>query len=198
MFRLTRAKIIPECRLSPARNTPARQVSDEERRLDMVARFRNSVIWRHPVVVAVSAVFHVCLFAAPILLVAHNMMIAQAGWVALPSVPDWFADLMTIAVLVCAVFFLVRRIALPKVAAISSPVDYCVLLLAVMPFLTGFLAYHQLFDYKTVITLHALAGDLLLIALPFTKVGHMVFFFFSRLTMAGEFCMGRGRRTWAA
>ena len=104
---------------------------------------------------------------------------------------------MTIIVLACCLFFLVRRIAIPKVAAISGSNDYGVLFLTGMPYLTGFLAYHQLFDYKTMLTLHVFTGDLMLIALPFTKVGHMVFFFFARRTLGGEYGLGRGSRVWS-
>jgi len=128
---------------------------------------------------------------------AHNLLLRRAFGLGLPSIPDGLADFMTVIVLGGALFFLVRRIAIPKVAAISCADDYGVLLLTVMPYLTGFLAYHQLFDYKTVLTLHALTGDLMLIALPFTKVGHMVFFFFVRLTLGGEYGVGRARRIWS-
>lgn len=197
LFSLTRKKDIVLCPVTPTKDKPAPSISDEERKLDLIARFQNSVIGRHPVMVAVSTIFHVSLFAAPLLLMAHNTMIASVIGIGLPSIPDGLADLLTIAVLAGAAFFLVRRIAVPKVMSISSPYDYGVLILTVLPFLTGFLAYHQVFDYKSMLTLHALTGDLLLIALPFTKVGHMVFFFFSRLHMAGEYCLGRGSRTWS-
>lgn len=197
LFRLTREKEVVLCPVTiSTKDKPAPTVSAEERKLDRIARFQNSVIGQHPVMVAVSTVFHVCLFASPLLLLAHNVMLSSAIGIRLPAIPDGLANLMTILVLAGAVFFLVRRIAVPKVAAISSAYDYGVLFLTLMPFLTGFLAYHQLFHYKSVLTLHILTGDILLIALPFTKVGHMVFFFFSRLHIAGEYCLGRGSRTW--
>jgi len=47
------------------------------------------------------------------------------------------------------------------------------------------------------LTLHVFAGDLMLMALPFTKVGHMVFFFFVRMTMGGEYSLGHGNRIWS-
>mgnify|MGYP001616702734 CR=1 FL=1 len=197
LYRLTRPKEVVLCPVTVQKERPAPSISEEERKLDRIARFQNTMLGRHPVMIIVSTVFHVSLFAAPLLLMAHNQMLRRAIGIGLPSMPDGLADLMTVLVLGCAVFFLVRRIAVPKVAAISYAVDYGVLFLTVMPFLTGFLAYHQLFDYKSVITLHALTGDLLLIALPFTKVGHMVFFFFSRLTIGSEFSTGRGSRTWS-
>ena len=106
-------------------------------------------------------------------------------------------DAMTIVVLACALFFLFRRLAVPRVRAVSARSDYLVLLLAAAPFLTGFMAYRQWFDYRTVIIIHMLAGELLLIAIPFTKLVHMIFFLFARLFMTGEFNVWGGSRTWS-
>ena len=171
--------------------------SEEERKLDRIARIKNSVFVQHPVMSLVSVVFHFCLFVTPLFLLAHNSMIESAFGIMPPSLPEGLTDLMTIIVLACGLFFLIRRIAVPKVAAISSGYDYIVLLITILPYLTGFLAYHQLFTYKIMMTLHIFAGEIMLIALPFTKIGHMVFFFFSRLALEGEYCLGRGRRTWS-
>ena len=79
---------------------------------------------------------------------------------------------------------------LPVISEVSN--------IAALPFLTGFLAYHQWFTYKTVITLHALTGELMLIAIPFTKLSHMVFFFFVRGFVASEHSVARGDRVWSA
>ena len=196
LFRLTEKKVAQFCPMKTTKDTPASAVSLEEVKLEKIAKFENSVLFRHPVMTLVSAIFHVSVFVAPILLMGHNVLLHNAFGMSLPSIPDGLADFMTIVVLLCGMFFLVRRIAVPKVAAISSGYDYVVLLVAIMPFLTGFLAYHQLFDYKSIMTVHIVAGELMLIALPFTKVGHMVFFFFSRLSMSGEHSLGRGNRTW--
>jgi nitrate reductase gamma subunit len=198
LIQLTEKTEIPSLPVAPVnpKKKPEPPVVTEEQQLEKIARFQNSVLVRHPVMTVVSTMFHICLFVTPILLLAHNVMLRSAIGIGLPSIPDGLADLLTIAVMGGGLFFLVRRIAVPKVAAISGGYDYLVLLLTIAPYLTGFLAYHHLLNYRTMITLHILAGNILLIALPFTKVGHMVFFFFSRIYMAGEFCLGRGTRTW--
>jgi hypothetical protein len=82
------------------------------------------------------------------------------------------------------------------VQAISTLADYVLLAAVMAPFLTGFFAYHHIFDYKTIITLHLLAGNIMLIVLPFSKISHMVFFFFVRLLIGSEFGPGRGSREW--
>jgi len=143
-----------------------------------------------------SILFHVCLFAAPLLALGHSLEIYRAWGITPPSLPEPLIDTMTALVLVCGVFFLMRRLVLPRVQAISSASDYVLLACVMAPFLTGFCAYHQWFNYQTVITLHLLAGNLMLIVLPFTKIGHMVFFFFVRLYIGSEFGPASGSRTW--
>ncbi|MEI7437489.1 MAG: hypothetical protein WCL16_11870 [bacterium] len=198
LFRITQKRDLVLCPVANQKDQPLSPSTLEERKLDKIARLQNSLLSRHFVMITVSTVFHLCLFAAPVLLLAHNLMFYRASGIRLPCLPDGLADLMTILVLACALFFLMRRIAIPRVAAISSRDDYAVLFLAIAPYLTGFFAYHQLlFDYKTVLTMHIFTGDLLLIALPFTKIGHMAFFFFSRLTIASEHSAGCGSRIWS-
>lgn len=174
----------------------ARTLSPEERTLDRLARFQQSAFAVHPVMFFVSILFHACLFAAPLLALGHSLEIYRAWGIAPPSLPEPLIDIMTAIVLACGIFFLMRRLVLPRVQAISSPADFVLLGCVMAPFVTGFCAYHQWFDYTTVITLHLLAGNLMLIVLPFTKIGHMVFFFFVRLCIGSEFGPSRGRRDW--
>jgi nitrate reductase gamma subunit len=197
LFRLTRRKEWPVLGLQDEKSVRMRATSADERKLDAVAGLRNSVLGKHPVMAVASTLFHAALVLSAVFLMAHNLLLRQAFGIRLPSLPDGLADFLTAVVLAGGIFFLVRRLAVPKVAAISSGIDYGVLLLTVVPYLTGFLAHHQLGDYKTVIMVHMLSGNIMLIALPFTKIGHMVFFFFSRIALAGEYCLGRGSRTWA-
>jgi nitrate reductase gamma subunit len=195
LYRLTVRK---ERSLSASAASSIRRLSPEEQTLDRLARFQQSAFATHPVMFFVSILFHVCLFAAPLLALGHSLEVYRAWGITPPSLPEPLIDSMTAVVLACGVFFLMRRLILPRVQAISSAADYILLVCVMAPFLTGFCAYHQWFDYRTVITLHLLAGNLMLIVLPFTKIGHMVFFFFVRLYIGSEFGPARGSRIWKA
>ncbi|MBU2054150.1 MAG: hypothetical protein KJ936_05630 [Proteobacteria bacterium] len=154
-------------------------------------------LWKtDPLMMIVTSVFHVCLILAPIFLLGHNMLLDQSWGLSLWSLPESFTNGLTIVVLICAAFFMMRRLFLARVRAITSFHDYFVLLIAVAPFLTGFLAYHQWFDYRIVMILHILAGELMLITIPFTKLGHMLFFFLYRFFIGSEYSFTRGNRTW--
>jgi len=158
---------------------------------------RQWTLWKtDPLMMIATSVFHVCLILAPIFLLGHNILLDQSWGVSLGHLPESFTDGLTIAVLICASFFLMRRLFLARVRSITSLYDYVVLLIAVAPFLTGFLAYHQWFDYHIIMILHILAGELMLITIPFTKLGHMLFFFLYRFLIGSEYSFTRGSRTW--
>lgn len=159
-------------------------------------RLKLSILGISPVTVTVSTVFHVCLLITPLFVLGHNDLIDLSWNISLFSFSETVTDTLTVVFLVCAAFFLLRRIFLPRLRAISSFYDYLVLFLAIMPFLTGFLAYHQLYDYRTVMILHMLFGELMLMAIPFTKLVHMVFFFLNRFLIVNEHTLGKGSRIY--
>jgi nitrate reductase gamma subunit len=157
----------------------------------------NGTLWKtDPIMTVVTSVFHVFLILTPIFLLGHNILFGQSWGFSLWSMPESISDALTVVVLVCAGFFLARRLFLSRVRAITTAYDYLVLLIAVAPFLTGYFAYHQWFDYDTVMTLHILTGEIMLITIPFTKLGHMLFFFFYRFFIGSEYSFVKGARAW--
>ncbi len=158
---------------------------------------RFSVVFTHPVMTGVTVVFHVFLFVTPLFLLAHNKLLEESilGF-GLPSLSESTTDMLTIIYLACAFFFLARRIFVRRVRAISSLYDLFLWLVAVAPFLTGFLAYRQWFDYRTILIAHIIAGEAMLILIPFSKLGHMVYFFLYRVFIGSEYSFGQGRRAW--
>ncbi len=155
-----------------------------------------TILGTSPVTILVSSIFHICLIITPIFLLAHNILIEQAIGFSLFSFSERFTNWLTFIFLICAAFFLIRRIFLPRLRAISSFYDYMILLIITAPFLTGCLAYYQVFDYEILIILHMLSGELMLIAIPFTKIYHMVFFFIGRFVLIHQHTLGKGSRTW--
>jgi nitrate reductase gamma subunit len=62
--------------------------------------------------------------------------------------------------------------------------------------LTGILAYHQMGPYELMLPLHIALSETLLIVIPFSKLGHMLLFFFSRAFIGFELGARRGARSW--
>ena len=146
--------------------------------------------------VLVSIIFHLCLIMTPIFVLGHNVMLDTAFGISFISLPEQDTDIMTKFVLAGALMFIMRRLLLRRVRIISTVNDYLLLLIAVAPFVTGFMVYHHVLSYNTIILLHILSGELMLVTIPFSKFFHMVFFFVSRFMIVSEHSLGKPKRSW--
>ena len=134
-----------------------------------------TVNWRrHPVLTVVTFVFHIALVIAPIFLLAHVILLDEALNLSWWALPDAWADVLTVVVIIGCVFFLVRRLTQPEVKFVTSASDFVILAVVAAPFITGFIAYHQWIDYPVMMVLHVVAGEVLLVAMPFTRLSHML------------------------
>lgn len=156
----------------------------------------NKTVMKNPVVSILVYVFHICLIVLPIWIYQHVIYweISRFEWSWTP-LPEGLADVMTIVFIAIGVFFLIRRIVSPDVRLLSSFADYFILVVTLLPFLTGYFLAHGTLDhialFKTHMQLiHILSGELMLIMIPFTKLTHFILFFFSRGASSIEF----GRR----
>lgn len=140
--------------------------------------------------------FHLTLLAVPLFLNAHNIMWDEAFGVSLWSIPDAAADVMTIILIASAGFLIIRRIRRAEVRILTSTWDYTLLILTTAPFISGLFAYHQWGPYETLLILHILSAQVLLILIPFTKLSHMILFFFTRAFIGFEMGGRRGARSW--
>jgi nitrate reductase gamma subunit len=112
------------------------------------------------------------------------------------TLPEAAIDWLTVAFMAGCLFFLVRRLAAAEVRALTKPVDYLILALVAAPFVTAYLAYHQFFAYRTVLLVHMIVGEIAIMAVPFTKLGHMPFLLFARFFVRGEYALRPGNRRW--
>ncbi len=149
-----------------------------------------------PVISIVAFIFHICLLITPVFLVAHNIILKERWGVSLWTISESTADILTIILIACVVFYILRRIALPDVRLITTAYDYLLLAIVAAPFITGFLAYHQFSSYQFWIIVHVLSGEIMLIAIPFTKLSHMLLFFLTRAHIGSEMGQRRGAATW--
>jgi nitrate reductase gamma subunit len=147
-----------------------------------------SVGWRaKPIFTTVYFVFHIGLVITPIFLTGHAVLIKERLGLNWPSIPMGPADALTIGVICSVVFIAIRRIALPEVRIVTTFYDYLLLLISVAPFLTGFLIVHQAPGNQFWLYAHILSGEIMLVAIPFTKLYHVVGFFLSRAQIGYDF-----------
>jgi nitrate reductase gamma subunit len=153
--------------------------------------------WRkRPVLTVVTFVFHFCLLFVPIFLLSHVVLWDESWNLSWWTLPDGTADVMTVLVIAGCIFFLIRRISQPEVKFVTDWSDYLLLAIVAAPFVTGFLAYHQLITIKWMTIVHMLSGEIMLAAIPFTRFVHMIFSPLTRAYMGSEFGKVRHARDW--
>jgi nitrate reductase gamma subunit len=152
-----------------------------------------TVGWRfYKVLTVLVFSFHIGLVFTPLFLRAHNIILMERWGFSLWSLPEGVADFMTAVVIVSGVFLILRRIAFPQVRIITTAYDYLLLAIAMAPFITGFMAYHQAPGYQGWLIAHILSGEIMLVAIPLTKLSHFVLFFLSRAQLGMDFGIKRG------
>ena len=151
---------------------------------------------RHPLLTIVAFAFHICLLLTPIFLLAHVTLIDESWNVSWWTLPEGATQIMTLIVIAGCVFFLVRRIVSPEVHYVTYASDYIMLAIIAAPFVTGFFAYYQWFEYQIFMILHILSGEIMLVAIPFTRLSHMLFAPLTRAYMGSEFGGIRHARDW--
>jgi len=151
---------------------------------------------KHPALTIVAFAFHICLLLTPIFLLAHVTLVDESWNLSWWTLPDGVAQIMTLIVIAGCVFFLIRRLVNPEVNYVTSASDYILLAIVAAPFVTGFLAYYQWFGYRFFLNLHILAGEIMLVAIPFTRLSHMLFAPLTRAYMGSEFGGVRHAKDW--
>lgn len=126
-------------------------------------------------------IFHIGLFIVVFLFVPHIMIFKDIFGLSWPGLPNSFINAVTVITLFALVIRLYLRFTDPAQKQISVFSDYFVWFLTFLPVLTGYMTYHKLMlDYQTMLTLHILSVELLMVFLPFTKLMHSFTVFISR------------------
>lgn len=132
--------------------------------------------------------WHIGYFVVVFLFVPHILFLKSAvgfDWPGLPSTVILVAGAITLATLVA---LLVRRIMHPVLRIISTADDYISWLVAALPLVTGFMVVMRLGPpYETMLAVHILSFELLLIWFPFGKLMHAIFVFPSRYNIGAIF-----------
>lgn len=149
-----------------------------------------------PVFYSISYIFHLLLFIVPIFLMSHIVLINEAFQVSWMALDDGLADILTLVVILALVFFAIRRQKVPEVKYLTSFKDYVLILIVALPFITGFLAYHQFFLYRWMVIAHVISGEIMLILIPFSRFSHMIVAPLTRAYMGSEFGNVRHAKDW--
>jgi nitrate reductase gamma subunit len=149
-----------------------------------------AVPWRHLirgtiVISAASFLFHVGVILVPLFCRDHVVLWERFLGIGLPSLGRGVADALTLSTIGCALLLLGYRIVIKRARDLSRPSDYVVLIMVILPFVSGYLASHpgvNPLPWGGMMLIHIISSELLMIAVPFTKLSHIVLFIFDRLS----------------
>jgi len=131
-----------------------------------------------------TVLFHVGVILVPLFLAGHIKLWREGVGLSWPALPNGVATTLTWIVIASAVAVVVQRIAAKDSRALSRFQDYAIPLFIAVPFLTGFLVKHPVwnpFARNPVLLMHVLSADLLIFLVPLTKLSHMILMPFTQL-----------------
>lgn len=126
-------------------------------------------------------VFHIGFFVVLFLFAPHILLFRDVfgfGW---PSLPTQIIDATTIVTIIALLAVLVHRIQHKVMRYLSRFQDYLVWFVTILPLITGYLAFHRIgLTPTTLIAIHILSVELLMVVFPFTKLMHAFTLFMAR------------------
>ena len=136
---------------------------------------------RSSVTIVSGYIFHIGLFVVCFLSAPHILFLKDIigfGWPSLPTpVIDAFAVVTIIAMLVT----LVNRMTNKVMRYLTNFEDLLTWLLTFLPLITGYIAFHRMgMTAPTLLAVHILSVELLLVIFPFTKLMHAFTLFIAR------------------
>ena len=140
-----------------------------------------STFKRSTFTVVAGYIFHLGLFVTIFLFAPHILMfkdIIGFGW---PSLPTPVVDAMAVVTIIALLAVLTHRMRDSVLKFLTTREDYLVWMLTILPLITGYMAFHRIgMTAPTLLAIHILSVELLLVVFPFTKLMHTFTFALSR------------------
>jgi len=126
-------------------------------------------------------IFHLGLFVTIFLFAPHILMFKDVIGFSWPALPTPVVDAMAVVTIIALLAVLAHRMRDTVLKFLSTKEDYFVWLLTIVPLITGYIAFHRIgTTAPTLLAIHILSVELLLIAFPFTKLMHAFTIILSR------------------
>ena len=126
--------------------------------------------------------FHIGFFVVLFLFAPHILLFQDVTGVSWPSLPTPIVDATAVVTMIALLAVLVHRVLDPVMRFLSRFQDYLVWLLTILPVVTGYLAFHRVdvAPPATLMIIHILSVELLMVVFPFTKLMHAFTLFMAR------------------
>lgn len=118
-------------------------------------------------------IFHIGLFITIFFFAPHILMFKDVigfGW---PSLPTAIVDAVAVVSIITLLAVLVNRMRDKVLRFLSTSEDYLVWFLTILPLVTGYIAFHRIgMTAPSLLAIHILSVELLMVLFPFTKFMH--------------------------
>lgn len=118
-------------------------------------------------------VFHLAFFVTFFLYAPHILFIRDVFGVSWPAAPTAVVDAFAVIGIIALLVVLINRLTNRVMRYLTNFEDLLTWLVTFLPLVTGYLAFHRIgFTAPTLLAVHILSVELLLIVFPFTKLMH--------------------------
>lgn len=136
----------------------------------------HSGLKKRPVYASLRYAYHICLFVVPVYLGGHVVLWEESRYgLSWSTLPDTWADRLTIIFIFLTFFFLCRRLAVAQIRRASSLFDFVLPGVVVLPFLSGYFLAHGTLNAFSVLeeniwTIHVISAEMMMITAAFLIV----------------------------
>jgi nitrate reductase gamma subunit len=108
-------------------------------------------------------------------------MFKEVSGLSWPSLPTPIVDVATVLTMIALIAIIVHRSRDPVLRFLTNAEDILVWAVTILPFITGYIAFHRIgFTAPSLLAMHILSVELLLVVFPFTKLMHAFTIFLAR------------------
>jgi len=126
-------------------------------------------------------IFHIGLFITIFLFAPHILLFKDVIGLSWPALPTPVVDAVAVVSIISLLAILVHRMRDNVLRFLTTWEDYLVWMVTILPLITGYMAFHRIgATAPTLLAIHILSVELLLVVFPFTKLMHAFTVFLSR------------------
>lgn len=140
-----------------------------------------STFKRSAFTVTTGYIFHIGLFVVIFLFAPHILFFKDLLNISWPALPSTVIDATAVVTIITLIAVLAHRQKDPVKRFLSNFDDYLGWFVTILPLVTGYIAFHRVgMPAPTLIAIHIISVQLLMIVFPFTKLMHAFTIFLAR------------------
>ena len=140
-----------------------------------------STFKRSSVTIVAGYIFHIGMFITFFFFAPHILFFKDLIGISWPSLPTAVVDAFAVISIIALLAVLINRLTNKVMRYLTNFEDLLVWFLTLAPLVTGYIAFHRIgFSGPSLLAIHLLSVEALLIVFPFTKLMHTFTLFLAR------------------